>query len=270
MDKKFISIDLDGTLLSTFKNISSKNKEILKKVQEAGHTVMIATGRPYETAIKYAREIEIDKYSGLLATYNGSIVTDIKNNKELINIKFDIGLLKEIIAFIDSLEVDYSIMKDDVLYTNHHSKFLVRLYRKIMGQEVVKNRNFAENISFSSNKILLNDFKGNLEKTKRLIEERFGDSVYVCFSSPVSIELMPKGATKGIASMEMAKKFGISVKNIIAFGNTGNDESMVEMAGTGVAVGNASQELKDMSDFITLSNNKSGVGVYLEKYVLEN
>ena len=266
---KFIAIDLDGTLLTTFKRITKKNKEVIEKIQKEGHIVMIATGRPYENAIKYAKELEIDKYSGLLATYNGSVITDIKNDKEIVNKKFEIPLLKEIIAFIDAQKIDYSIMKDDILYTNHHSKFIFKLYRKFIGQEVVKNRNFSENITFTANKVLLNDTKKHLQKAKNLLEEKFGDKINVCFSSPFSIEIMPQNASKGIACLEMADKLGIDKENIITFGNTGNDESMIKIAGVGVAVANASQSLKDMADHVTLGNNKSGVGIYLENFVLE-
>lgn len=268
MNRKLIAIDLDGTLLTHLKKITKKNKEIILKAQQKGHVVMIATGRPLETSLKYAKSLRIDKFSGIVATYNGAVVTDIKNNKELFNIKFEIGLLREIISFIDDLKVDYSIMKDNILYTNHHSKFWVRLYRKLTGQEVIKNEYFSKNIDFTANKILLNDTQKYLRITKKLLEEKFGDLINVCFSSPVSIEVMPKGATKGDAMLKIADKFNISHEDTIAIGNTGNDETMIKSAHIGVCVSNGSKSLKNIADVVTEKNYKSGVGKFIEKYIL--
>ncbi len=269
MTRKLIVIDLDGTLLSHFKRIPLRNKNAVIQAQKEGHIVMIATGRPLETSIEYAREIEIDKYSGLVASYNGSVLTDIKNGEELVNIKFELDLLRRIISFIDELEVDYSVMRNNVLYTNEHSKFLVRLYRMLAGQSVVKNRQFSDRIDFTANKVLLNDTKKHLRVTKKLLEEKFGDDINISFSSPVSLEVTPIGASKGDVLINVAKEYGIDIKDTIAIGNTGNDESMIKVAGTGVAMKNGSKSLKSIADVITGKNYQSGVGEFIEKYVLK-
>lgn len=79
---------------------------------------------------------------------------------------------------------------------------------------------------------------------------------------------MPKGVSKGKSLYEIADLYGIVYENIIAFGDEMNDASMIEMAGVGVAIGNAVDGIKEISDFITLTNEEDGIAYYLEKFVL--
>lgn len=79
---------------------------------------------------------------------------------------------------------------------------------------------------------------------------------------------MPKGVSKGKSLYEIADIYSIPYENIIAFGDEMNDKSMIEMAGIGVAMGNAVEGIKEISDFITLTNEEDGIAYYLEKFVL--
>ena len=79
---------------------------------------------------------------------------------------------------------------------------------------------------------------------------------------------MPKGLSKGASLLEIAKYYGIDQADIIAFGDELNDETMIEVAGTGVAMGNAVEKIKEIADYITLSNDEDGIADYLEKFVL--
>lgn len=80
---------------------------------------------------------------------------------------------------------------------------------------------------------------------------------------------MPKGLSKGNSLLEIAKYYNIDQKDIIAFGDELNDETMIEVAGTGVAMGNVVEKIKEIADYITLSNDEDGIADYLEKFILE-
>ena len=79
---------------------------------------------------------------------------------------------------------------------------------------------------------------------------------------------MPKGLSKGNSLLEIAKLYDIDQADIIAFGDEMNDFTMIEVAGVGVAMANAVDEIKEIADYVTLSNDEDGIGDYLEKYVL--
>ena len=79
---------------------------------------------------------------------------------------------------------------------------------------------------------------------------------------------MPKGLSKGNSLLEIAKLYDIDQADIISFGDEMNDFTMIEVAGVGVAMANAVDEIKEIADYVTLSNDEDGIGDYLEKYVL--
>lgn len=265
---KLIAIDLDGTLLGNSKKIPEKNKIALKKAQEKGHIVMIATGRPLHRAIDYAREVELDKYSGLLATSNGAVITNIKTGETIQNITFDKGLQNELITYLTNLKLDFMVYDDSKIYSNGKAKFWVKLMRKLIGLKIIENERIILDNQLNLNKIIVNNTTEKLENLKVELLEKFGEFVDIAFSSRLSLEIMPKLASKGLAIRTISNMMGIDMKDTIAFGNTGNDESMIRVANVGVAVANSTKDLLEIADYVTLSNSKGGVGDYIEKYIL--
>jgi hydroxymethylpyrimidine pyrophosphatase-like HAD family hydrolase len=87
-------------------------------------------------------------------------------------------------------------------------------------------------------------------------------------SRPYFLEITRKEATKGQALKFLSEKEGISAEEIVAIGDSYNDLDMLQFAGTGVAVANAPQEVKNAADVITRAAAEDGVAVFLEKYVL--
>lgn len=79
---------------------------------------------------------------------------------------------------------------------------------------------------------------------------------------------MPKGLSKGASLLEIANFYQIKREDIIAFGDELNDLTMIESAGVGVAMANAVDGLKEIADYITLSNDKDGIAYYLDRFVL--
>ena len=99
--------------------------------------------------------------------------------------------------------------------------------------------------------------------------DTYGENTAQVRSQRFYYEIMPKGLSKGNSLLEIAKYYNIDQKDIIAFGDELNDETMIEVAGTGVAMGNAVEKIKEIADYITLSNDEDGIADYLEKFILE-
>ena len=80
MKYKMLVLDLDDTLLTDDYRISERNKQRLIEAQENGVFVILASGRPTEAMMQYANELKLAKYGSFIISYNGAIITDIKNN----------------------------------------------------------------------------------------------------------------------------------------------------------------------------------------------
>ncbi len=83
------------------------------------------------------------------------------------------------------------------------------------------------------------------------------------------IDIMNSGISKGGALVTLAEHLNMDLKDTVVFGDNYNDISMFKVAGLSIAVANAEEDLKQAADYITLSNDESGVGHAIYKYVLK-
>ena len=81
MERKMLVLDIDGTLTNSKKEITSKTKEAIIKLQKNGHIVVIASGRPTAGIIDIADELELDVYGGFVLSYNGAKITSWRTNE---------------------------------------------------------------------------------------------------------------------------------------------------------------------------------------------
>ncbi|HHX55014.1 MAG TPA: HAD-IIB family hydrolase, partial [Clostridiales bacterium] len=86
-------------------------------------------------------------------------------------------------------------------------------------------------------------------------------------SAPIFLEFLDKGVNKGVGLSLIAQHLGIRQEEIIAVGDAGNDIAMIKYAGLGVAMGNATDDVKEIADYITLTNEEDGVAHLIEKFM---
>ena len=104
------------------------------------------------------------------------------------------------------------------------------------------------------------------EWEKRMAED-MGERMHILHSTPYFIELLPPGIDKGTALAKILQHYGMSPRNLIAFGDSYNDIDMLRLAGKGVAMGNAEEKVKQAADYVTLTNEEDGVAVFLEEMI---
>ncbi|MFC3345809.1 HAD-IIB family hydrolase, partial [Paenibacillus abyssi] len=118
-------------------------------------------------------------------------------------------------------------------------------------------------------KMLIIDDPALLDQMAEKLQPLIGDRVHITKSKPHYLEFMHKEGTKGHAVQFLAEHIGCTMDQVIAIGDSWNDHEMLEVAGLGVAMGNAIPALKEIADFVTLSNNDEGVRHVIEKFVLQ-
>lgn len=269
--RKLIAVDVDGTLIKDNQIIGERTKKALIEAQKRGHKVVISSGRSPKGVMEYALELEMDKYESYISNYNGAIVTDVKTLEVPINHKMDFELLKEILQYSDNLDINYMIYHNNTIYTNNPNTYkLDEVIEKNGDMDVKIIPDLSYSIDFTPNNILFSQKPERIKEPADKLMEKFGDITTMMYSYPYFFEVVPKNVSKGIALLEIAEYLGIEKENVYAFGDHDNDKSMIEMAGTGIAMGNAIPELKEVADFITLTNNEDGIAVYLEENILND
>ncbi len=272
MSIKLIAIDMDGTLLNKNNDLSDRNKDAIRRAKNKGIEIVIATGRVLKSAEYYAKELELSSY---IAACNGAIVVD-DNSKKIIDKPLSLEKVNEVTNLGLKEDLYFHFYNEDTFFTKTYVKEVVDYYNsstgKFRGQsvsinlyddlsEVINNRqlNVYKIIFIDESTDKLTDFRNKLSDIKGLALSSSWDN---------NIEVMESGVSKGLAIKELSEKLGISRREIMAIGDNENDLSMIEFAGLGVAMGNASDLLKGKADFISDTNDNDGVAVAIERFAL--
>lgn len=269
MKYKLICLDMDGTLYDDNHVIPKENIKTLRKAYDNGIEIAIATGRLYNYATLYGKElgfpVSIIATNGGYTKYKDEVLIHNTISKE------DLLFIYKTFEKYDLLTLfnthDSLIAKKDLDKGNAYLKGNKRLEddKKVI---IIKSNNLKDDLSKYKNEIIktITIEKNNLELFKS-IEKDFEnhENLQVVYSSPYNLEIYNKGVSKAQGIKAISEKLGIKREEVIAVGDAQNDIPMLEYAGVGVAMGNASEEVKDMADIITDTNNNYGVSKIIEK-----
>lgn len=275
MKYKLVAIDLDGTLLNEKKKIPKENIVILKELMSRGVEVIIATGRRYYSAKKLIADLELGN-STIMAN-NGTIVRDLKTDNIIKSRYFEhedfYSLIREgkdrklhAITHVDHFSEGYDILveleKNDMRYKNYLNDIANR-YRTI--DDLLKYSNpKALAIVYTGEFEQLKEFQGKLNSQYRGKYNAY--LMHNLTNVGTMLEIINARGSKWVSIMEYAMSKSIKSEEIIAIGDDNNDIEMIKNAGLGIAMKNATKEVKAASDLVTEQiNDDSGVGLVLKE-----
>ena len=246
---RMILTDLDHTLLRQDGSISGETLRVLEECRAKGILFAIATARYWIGAERYIDLLKPDyeiTTDGALIHAADECIYSCSFSEEETN-----RLLKEIFAVRPEAEVTVATGKT-VLWNSLHIAESARLYKAVYCD-------YKEPLTCRANKLAVEfDKKEYAEK----IAEKM-DCKLQCFRNENWYAFLPKDAGKVQAIEALSKWSGISISDIVSFGDDLNDVEMLRTCGTGVAVENAIPEVKKVCDFVTTSNDEDGVAAYL-------
>lgn len=266
-DRHLIALDLDGTLLNDNKTISPFTKNIIHKIREQGHLVMISTGRPYRSSEMYYKELQLDTP---IVNFNGAFVHNPRNHTfGAYHSPMDLEVVKEIVEACHNYDFHNIIaeVKDDV-YFHYHDEKLLDIFS--LGNPKTTTGNLKAFLKEAPTSLLIHAKEEEVPKIRKHLTEVHAEFIdHRRWGAPFHIvELVKYGLNKAVGVKKVADFYGIPKERIIAFGDEDNDLEMLDYVGVGVAMGNATDDVKQVADQVTLSNEKDGIGVFLEDYLL--
>lgn len=276
MTIKLICIDMDGTLLVDTQKVSEENKNAIKEAINKGVHVAITTGRLYGCAKLYSDSIGLK--TPIIAS-NGAFIGDIngdtifENPLSENNIRDFLKITSKYDLF-SYLTTNSSIISFKEVPEDHMYKVLNKTLKK--DDQIVFHTldNIDSVYDFHDENILKGvsiekiDFC-KLNKAKEELKSCSSD-LEIVSSWNNNFEVMKKGSSKGDAVKQLSKFLNIDKKDIMCIGDSENDLSMIEYAGIGVAMGNASEDVKSKAKYVTDTNVNSGVAKAIQKFVLNN
>lgn len=263
---KLIAFDLDDTLLNTEKIITPDTKQALLNAQNSGIKLCVASGRlPYGVR-PYALELNVLENGGYYFGFNGGAVVNSKN--EIISTTYlDSKYIEPVYEILRPTNITTMVHKGDVIYADKKVNKYIDVESQAVGLPLNTVDDIAEFVDWKLHKFLLGGEPEELKVVEKELLSRFENELDIYFSAPWFLEVMPKGINKGIGVEKICRDMNISLDEVIAFGDSGNDISMLKKAGLGVAMGNADESVKKCADYITDTCDADGIAKALGKFL---
>lgn len=268
MDKKILVLDIDGTLVNSKKEITPRTLESLIKIQEQGHIVALASGRPYPGMKGYAREIGLDKYGGYALSFNGGRIINCSNEETVYQKAIPCRYASVIYDYAKKNGIGMVTYQKDKVITgtdiDEYMEYEARLNYMVIRQV----EDFVSYVNFDMVKCLLTAPPEIAPFHEEQLRKLLGPELNVFRSEPYFIEITMKGVDKALSLDGLLKRLSILRENCICCGDGFNDLTMVKYAGIGVAMDNAQQIVKDNADYITASCDEDGIVEVIEKFIV--
>ncbi len=262
-------LDIDGTLVGSDKTISEKTREAIIKAQQRGKIVAIASGRSIAGIRKTASNISLEQYGGYVIAYNGTTVVNCKTGECIYNQMVPKELVKPVYEAAKRVNAGIVVYNDNTkeMISGNGLNEYIKIDAEACNVTINEVSDFVKAVNFPFNKFLLSGKPEHMAEVEKIMAKEFGDRLNVFRSDPFYVELLPRYVDKGVAVEKLVKHLDIQREKVICIGDSYNDLPMLRFAGMGVAMGNAQQEVKEMADYVTASNDEDGIVNVIDKFM---
>lgn len=269
-DIKILFSDMDDTLLTSDKQVSSIDRQSIESIIDKGHKFVIATGRPLRSAIKLSEDLGFHKPGFYIIASNGGVVYDCTSQEVIIRRTVPFDLVRLVFEEAKRAGLHVQTYSDDYILSLRDNEEIQKYSAAIrMPYKILKS--IPEELEYEPPKIITIYHNGRevLDDFRKVIEPKLDGRLSTVFSSNILLEFLPPESTKGNAVIDVCKLCNIPISNSIACGDQENDISMIEAAGIGVAVANATDAVKTSADYVTnATHNENAITEVIEKYIL--
>ncbi|MDI6600612.1 MAG: HAD family hydrolase [Thermoanaerobacteraceae bacterium] len=258
MKYKLVVTDIDGTLVDNDKQISDVTMRYIDEFRAKGGLFTIATGRGERAARPFIENLKLD------------VPAIIFNGGELYHPETGALYAHYVDKKIFNLVIDWFKDTDLGIVTYHNDRIFISEYKPshdlYMAQERVEVERIPDIKEVDEvNKILLVGDIGKARDLMKELEAKTGISINHVQTEDVYLEVLPEGISKGKGLIELCTYLDIPVEKTIAIGDHMNDIDMLKTAGCGIAMENATDEVKKVARYITRKNTENGVAHVLKQ-----
>lgn len=274
---KLLFTDMDGTLLTDDKTILDVDMKAIEEMHACGHKLVLCTGRPLTSAKRLAQKYGFDKPGYFLVCFNGGLIYDYATEQSILTRYIPVESVKFIMDEAHRHGFHAHTYSGDLVVSEYETEQLktycrlmqmdyviVEDIRKYYGEfiNVVVKPPIKVNVITPFGHETLLDFRAEMRKTT-------AGKLFDVFSKPEMLEFSHMKSNKGDAVRFMAEYYKVPLSDTVAVGDEENDCPMIEAAGVGVAMANASPVAKSVADYVTtLDNNHGGIAEIIKKFVI--
>lgn len=269
MKYKLLVLDVDGTLLNEAKEITKRTLAALRKAQQMGVRILLASGRPTYGLLPLAKQLELGTYNGFISSYNGGQIISAANGE----VVFERRINPEMLPYIErkARENGFSLFTydGDCVVTTNADDPHVQQEASLNGMTLNKVDDFSIAVDFAPSKCMLSsDDEEALVGLEDHWKRRLAGVADVFRSEPYFLEVVGCQVDKANSLAALMNVLDIKTEEVVAIGDGVCDVSMLQMVGLGIAMGNAPDSVKRCADTVTLTNEEEGVAVAVERAIL--
>ena len=270
MKYKLIVLDVDGTMLNSNREVTKRTAQTLRKVQQMGIRVALASGRPTYGILPLAQAIDLGVYDGYIISYNGAQVMEARTGQIIFERRIDPQMVPYLekkaqkmgftMAYYDGNEV----VSTDI--TNPHIIDEAEMNGMTLRQDEILSLSMDD---WPAEIMLVSDDEDALTSLEQHMQRHLNGVMDTIHSNPYYLEIVGYQVGKSYAMSALVQKLGIQMSEVLAIGDGAADINMIQMAGTGVAMANATVGVRRCADFTTLSNDQDGAALAIEKAIVQ-
>ncbi len=268
MAYEMLVLDLDGTLTNSKKEITPETKAAIRKVQELGKHVVLASGRPTPGVLPLAKELDFAKYGGYILSFNGGRIINCSTGQIIYNKLIKPEYVKSIYDYGCRFKENLITYSEEEIISAFQPNDETYIEARINKLPVNQVNDFVEYVNFPVNKFLFTGDSGVMEQMEKELKAKFHSALNIFRSEPFFLEVMPQNIDKAHSLQKLLNSLGLTANEMICCGDGYNDLTMIEFAGLGVAMANARPAVLDKADFITKSNDDNGIIHVIDKFIL--
>lgn len=268
---KMVAIDIDGTLINDQREITPRTVAAIKKASTAGVKIVLCTGRPMTGVRAYLNQLGLnardDEY---VVSFNGALA-QTTSKKVMVDDSISFNDYADWVNYCLKEGVHSQIETRDYIYTTNQDIGKYTIHESELVSMPVRYRSLDEMARIQDQyviaKAMMVDDKAVIDQAYADLPQELADRFSIVRSEDFYLEFMHKAVSKGSALKRLCEELNLTTTEVMALGNAQNDNSMIEFAGTGVAMGNSVPETLKVADDVTADNNHDGVAAAIEKYV---
>lgn len=268
---KLLALDMDGTLLDEDKKISPENKQAIHQAVQQGVRLVLCTGRPIMGVRPYFEELELPSTEDEYVIINNGCTTLKTSDWSLVDWRqLSSDDLRFLYDTVKHSSVQLTVFDEDrYIVVGEPASDLVTYDAGLAFSKPVE-LSLEETLAGAHNfQAMFLDQPDSLDIFEQEQGAKLSQRFSTVRSQPYIYEAMPSGTTKASALQSLTQKLGFTSDQVMAIGDAANDLEMLQYAGLGIAMGNASSAIKEQADDITDDNQHNGVATAIKRYILK-
>ncbi|MCB8944849.1 MAG: HAD family hydrolase [Ardenticatenaceae bacterium] len=263
---QLVITDLDGTLLNSHGEVSAANEQALRQCLAQGIPVTIATGKTRHSALKIINKLNLPTPGVFIQ----GLIICAADGTVLAQQQLGMDIVEQVVPFVQEHGVDVFAYCHERLLTLQDSALRYKLNGRYAEPLADIVPNLADWAEMGVCKLLVQqDAPAFSASLRQQLRDLIGERATLTQALTNSVEILPHGASKGAGVAQLLHYLNVDPHHVLAIGDAENDVEMLQLVGTGVAMGNAVPRLKAVADYVVGSNDDDGVAEAIGRFALQ-